>query len=70
VLLVAPWTSLWERNFFAALLPWLRDWMSLTVVRAGVALVGLVTVVAGAADLRALLTRSRVRGSEAGRPPA
>ena len=69
VLLIAPWTALWERNVFAGMLPWLRDWMSLAVVRGGVALVGLVTLVAGMTDLRAAIMRHRVRGSDAGRPP-
>jgi hypothetical protein len=69
VLLIAPWTALWERNVFASMLPWLRDWMSLTAVRSGVAMVGLVTLVAGLADLWAILKRSRVRDPDAGRRP-
>ena len=69
MLLIAPWTALWERNVFAGMLPWLREVMSLAAVRGGVALVGLVTLVAGMTDLRAILMRNRVRESDAGRPP-
>jgi hypothetical protein len=48
---MAPWTALWERNFFAGLLPWLGDWMANGYVRGGVTGIGLVTTVVGLRDL-------------------
>lgn len=48
---MAPWTALWDRNFFGALVPWLGDWMKNGFVRGGVTGVGLVTTVVGLRDL-------------------
>ena len=51
LLVMAPWTPLWERNYFAALWPWLDVVMSNRVVRGAVSGVGLVTAWAGIKDL-------------------
>jgi len=51
LLVVAPWTALWDRNFFARLVPWLGTWMASGFVRGGVTGIGLVTTVAGLRDL-------------------
>ena len=48
---MAPWTPLWERNYFAALWPWLDILMSNRFVRGAVSGVGLVTAWAGVKDL-------------------
>lgn len=55
---MAPWTPLWNRNYFAALWPWL-DWaMRNNYVKGGVTGVGLVTAWVGVKDLsRAFMTR-------------
>ena len=44
---------LWDRNYFAAMLPWLRTLMAGDLLRGVVSLIGIVTVIAGVADLRA-----------------
>jgi hypothetical protein len=51
LLAVAPWTTWWERNLFASLLPDLSRWMSSAVVRAAVSGVGLITILTGVVDL-------------------
>ena len=48
---MAPWTPLWERNYFAALWPWLEVAMDNRFVRGAVSGVGLVTAWAGVKDL-------------------
>jgi hypothetical protein len=51
LLVVAPWTSLWDQNFFARVLPWLGAWMASPYVRGGVTGIGVLTAVAGLKDL-------------------
>lgn len=51
LLIVAPWTTWWQRNYFAELLPWLRALMSTPGMHVTVVLVGLVTVAVGISDL-------------------
>lgn len=48
---MAPWTALWEQNFFADALPALGDLMANQFVRGGVTGVGVVTAIAGLRDL-------------------
>jgi hypothetical protein len=48
---MAPWTALWEQNFFAEALPTLGDLMANQFVRGGVTGVGVVTAIAGLRDL-------------------
>ena len=48
---MAPWTSLWERNFFADAVPVLGAIMANEFVRGGVTGVGVVTAFAGLRDL-------------------
>lgn len=48
---MAPWTPLWERNYFAALWPWLDITMRNNFVRGAVTGVGLITAWAGVKDL-------------------
>jgi hypothetical protein len=55
ILTVAPWMMLWDRNYFAAMLPWLRTLMAGDLLRGVVSLVGVVTVIAGLIDLRTAL---------------
>ena len=45
----------WDRNYFAATLPWLRTLMAGDLLRGVVSLVGVVTVIAGLIDLRTAL---------------
>jgi hypothetical protein len=55
---MAPWTALWDRNFFADAVPALGTWMANEYVRGGVTGVGVVTAIAGLRDLtNAVLAR-------------
>lgn len=55
---MAPWTPLWDRNYFAALWPWLDSAMRNDYVRGAVTGVGLVTAWVGVRDLsQAFMTR-------------
>lgn len=51
LLVLAPWTALWDRNFFARAVPWLGVWMANAYVRGGVTGIGLITTIAGLRDL-------------------
>jgi hypothetical protein len=57
LLIVAPWTTWWQRNYFAELLPWVRWGMAQPVIRVGVVVTGVLTMLAGMSDLRAALVR-------------
>jgi hypothetical protein len=48
---MAPWTPLWERNYFAELWPWLDAVMGNNFVKGAVTGVGLITAWAGVKDL-------------------
>jgi hypothetical protein len=71
VLVVAPWTALWHRNFFAETRPWLEALMANGFVRGGVTGIGVITAVAGLRDLTAAILRRPSPSSEPpGAPPA
>ncbi len=46
LLILAPWTQFWDRNYFAALQPLLATWLTHPFVRGAVSGVGIVSVVA------------------------
>ena len=69
LLSVAPWTTWWEHNLVASLLPVLSLWMSISLVRAAVSAVVLVTIVTGLVDLRAA-RRLRSRRPQPSATPA
>jgi hypothetical protein len=51
ILIVAPWSTFWERNFFAEAVPVIEEFLSSPFARGAVSGVGLVTVLAGLAEL-------------------
>ena len=51
VLVVAPWTMFWDRNYFAELFPFLEAILTNHVVRGGVTGVGLVSLGAALVDV-------------------
>jgi hypothetical protein len=55
VLLFLPWSSYWERNYFAQLLPSLQTFLMNDFVRGGVSGLGLVNVLAGVAEIWSFL---------------
>lgn len=52
VLAIAPWTALWETNYFAAMHPAIRDWMDSSFTRGAVTGLGLVNLALAVYDLR------------------
>jgi len=65
LLVMAPWTLLWERNYFAQLWPWLDTVMDNLYVRGAVSGVGLVTGWTGVRDLVSLIMGRWNRNDEA-----
>jgi hypothetical protein len=62
VLIVIPWSAFWDRNYFAQLAPALGAVITNDFVRGAVSGLGLINVLAGLADLVALvLARSAER---------
>jgi hypothetical protein len=59
ILIVAPWSGFWDRNFFAASAPALRPWLESPFVRGAVSGIGGITAIAGFAELGGLLARRR-----------
>jgi hypothetical protein len=68
ILIVAPWSSFWERNFFAAAVPVIEGLLSSPYARGAVSGVGLVTVLAGLAELGGAFAARRQSPSAPGRP--
>jgi hypothetical protein len=56
VLVFLPWSSYWERNYFAQLLPPLQTFLMNDFVRGGVSGLGLVNVLAGVAEIWSFLS--------------
>lgn len=70
ILVVAPWSSFWERNRFAEARPALEALLASPYVRGAVTGVGVLTALAGLVELGSVILskwRSRGRGPE---PPA
>ncbi len=72
VLLIAPWSIMWERNLFVEALPFWAGVARLHGVRGAVSGVGLVTLGIGVRELTVMLGRAilRRRGSERPAPSA
>jgi hypothetical protein len=67
VLAVAPWSSFWERNYFATALPMLHAVITSAYVRGAISGLGLVNLVAAASELRSLLAARRMASPDLGR---
>lgn len=60
ILIVAPWSAFWDRNFFAESLPALEHILASPFARGAVSGVGAITAIAGLTELAAVfLTRRR-----------
>jgi hypothetical protein len=55
VLIVAPWSSFWDRNYFAESLPLVDAFISNNYVRGAVSGLGVINVAAGIVELFSLL---------------
>jgi hypothetical protein len=61
VLIAAPWTPFWDRNYFASLAPWLRGWLDAPALRVAVSVIGLITGVAGLREFNGAFEARRAR---------
>ena len=59
VLAFAPWTHLWQSNYFAHIWPWLGDVMASAHIRGAVTGIGLITLAAGVRDVIAVIGARR-----------
>jgi hypothetical protein len=59
VLLIAPWSRFWERNYFLELLPQLEPLLTSPYVRGAVSGLGVVNLAAGIVELAALIVATR-----------
>ena len=63
LLILIPWSTFWDRNYFAEAVPLLRDTLTNNYVRGAVSGLGLVNVLAALGELADLfLTRRRHDG--------
>jgi hypothetical protein len=60
VLIVAPWSSFWDRNYFAESLPLLDAIVSNNYVRGAVSGLGVINIAAGIVELFSLLMSRHV----------
>ena len=65
LLILAPWTAFWDRNYFAVARPALAAWLGHPVVRGAVSGVGVVSVAAALIEIGWMLSR-RARTSAPG----
>jgi len=59
VLIVIPWSSFWDRNYFVESIPWLQDLIRNNYVRGAVSGLGMINVAAGIWELVALFVAGR-----------
>ena len=72
LLIVLPWSTFWEQNYFARVWPAVRTLVSNNFARGAVSGLGVVNLIAGFAELTPIFT-ARARANAAlqpGRPPA
>ena len=60
VLTIVPWSSYWDRNYFAESLPLIHDLITNNFVRGGVSGLGIVNLVAGLTELFSVFTARRI----------
>jgi hypothetical protein len=59
LLVFVPWSAFWDRNYFASVMPLLGAAMKNAFVRGAVSGLGLVTIVAGFAELFSMFSSRR-----------
>ncbi len=60
VLLLAPWSEFWDRNYFAQALPLIHALMINNFVRGAVSGLGIVNISAAVAEMHAFFTERRI----------
>jgi hypothetical protein len=68
LLVLVPWSTFWEHNYFAASLPWLHDTLRNNFLRGAVSGLGVVNLLTGLHDLAEVLMARRMGDPVA--PPA
>jgi hypothetical protein len=70
LLIVLPWSTFWDENYFASVIPALERVFTNNFVRGGVTGLGFVNLVAGVSELTGIFAlRDRSRASREVRPP-
>jgi hypothetical protein len=69
LLILAPWSSYWQRNGFAEMAPWVGAWMENAFLRGAVSGVGVITALAGFRDLANLFFARRMPDAAARSEP-
>jgi hypothetical protein len=70
LLILIPWSAFWDRNYFAEVVPGLRDFMTNNFVRGAVSGLGAVNLFAALSELAEIFSRPRSRDDEtASLPP-
>jgi hypothetical protein len=64
LLILIPWSAFWDRNYFAEMVPGLRDFMTNNFVRGAVSGLGAVNLFAALSELTEIFTRSPGRGDD------
>jgi hypothetical protein len=65
VLIVVPWSILWDRNYFIENVPQLQAWLTSNYLRGAVSGLGAVNIGAGIAELVAIFAARARRGATA-----
>jgi hypothetical protein len=60
VLMLAPWSQFWDRNYFAQSLPFIHALMINNFVRGAVSGLGIVNMLAAVAEIHSFFTERRV----------
>ncbi len=71
LLIVLPWSSFWDQNYFAGVFPWLKTVLTNNYMRGAVSGLGIVNLFAGFAELSFVFVsreRHEPTFSESGRP--
>jgi hypothetical protein len=64
LLILIPWSAFWDRNYFADVVPGLRDFMTNNFVRGAVSGLGAVNLFAALSELTEIFTRPHSRGDD------
>jgi hypothetical protein len=59
LLILIPWSAFWDRNYFAEVVPGLRDFMTNNFVRGAVSGLGAVNLFAALSELAEVFSRPR-----------
>jgi hypothetical protein len=62
LLIIVPWSSFWDHNYFADMWPAVRSVVTNNFVRGAISGLGVVNLVAGFADLTGVFTAREGRG--------